>query len=69
MTVQADFPKSLWSSATKKSTFIKRGPLGIADDDLNLVSFISPICESACPVSPTFAWIIARIHVNCILAC
>lgn len=39
MTVQAEFPKNLWSPAGKKSTFVKHGHVGIADDDLSLVSF------------------------------
>ena len=53
MTFQAEFPENLWSPASKKSAFVKHEYLGIADDDLNLVSFVSPICESAWPVSQT----------------
>lgn len=76
VTIQAEFPKSLWSPVCKESTFVEHGHVGVADGDLNFVSLVSPIYESARPVAqtnlsswlvPPFAWIIAHIHMNWLL--
>lgn len=53
MAVQVEVPKNLWSPARKKSASVKYGHMGIANEDLNLVFFVSSIYGSTWPILPT----------------